>query len=144
MPRRTLADARRTLDDQRPYLTDYAAQQAEQHLQAVESEATAAADRYVTERVEEIRADYDVALRELTTARDRYDEVISEASHARIESPVYARQLQDVRRSHEAAEAALAKLDQRVDAVAAIEDAPLDWFTDLQQRMLHMRTEVPW
>ena len=144
MPRRSLLDARRTLDEQRPYLSDTTFRQYSEQLDKADEDARAAATRHVETKADDIRETYDQALRELTTARDAYDDLAAQAGQARIGSRDYATQLRAARARHEKAEAALQILEARVDALADVEEDPIAWHDSLAQRMPELRIEVPW
>ena len=144
MPRRSLLDARRTLDEQRPYISDSTLRRYSEHLDRHDEDARHAAERHVAGQADDIRDTFDTALRELTTARDAYDDLAAQAGQARIGSRDYAMQLRAARARHEKAEGALETLEARVDALAAVEEDPIAWHDGLAQRMPELRIEVPW
>lgn len=145
MARRTLADARRSLEGNvLPSASDYQAREYQQVLGAAEERAKARATEYLTEGEAEVRAVWDEALRELAAVRDAYDDLKSEGGLGRIPAAQYSAELNDLRQRQDRAEAALRDAETRVGAIEQIEEDPIAWYSDLQRRMPHLQEEVPW
>lgn len=145
MTRRTLGDARRTLEeDMLPGLSDYWGVQLKAQLTAAEARAKQHADSFVSDRQTEVLATRDAVLRELTDVRDGYDDLANQAAMGRITATDYSARLRTLRQRQAGAEDALGRAEESVEVVAAIEEDPLGWYDDVSRRMPSMLTDFAW
>lgn len=112
MPRRTLGDGRTALEERRSLgLPDAAYRKATEQLDAAEADARRAAEEHVARAVEELNVTYDTAARELTEARDAYDDLTARGATGRLTARAYADELHAARIRQERAEAALDRME---------------------------------
>jgi hypothetical protein len=144
MTRRTLAEASEELDRMQPMLSDYHSQK----LKAALSEAQAAAGQFVTEHVNEMERGAlelrTAALQELTTVRDAMDDLAPQFAAGRVSAEDGALAIAELHQRQEAAEAQLARVAEVAASMGNIEDDPLAWYSDVQERLPSMRWECPW
>jgi hypothetical protein len=144
MTRRTLAEASDELDRMLPLLNDYHAQK----LKAALAEAQAAAGQYVTEHVENMEREAleqrTAALQELTAVRDAMDDLAPQIHAGRISAKDGAVALAELHQRQQAAETQLARVAEVADSMGAIEDDPLAWYSEVQERLPSLRWDAPW
>ncbi len=141
MARRTIRDARESLDLMRPGLSDYQARQLAKVLDGFERQAIQATDEYAERKSQEANTLRTEALRELTLARDAYEEL---SRDDRATASDLSAQLADARRRQQAAEEALQRVSAMADEMESIESDPIAWYSAMQDRLPNMKVEVPW
>jgi predicted ATPase len=143
--KRTIADARQALEqDVAPGLNDHRMRELQAVVKAEEDKARARAASYVEQREGEVRAIRDEALRLLTEARDRMEELTSAARLGRVPAQEVAGQLQEARRQQQQAEAELARAEAIVARIESVEDDPVAFVDDLFRRNPQLMPEWPW
>jgi len=142
--KRTVAEAHRAFDDVLPRLSDYQANEGRQALQELDQHAANEADEFTKAREEEALALRDEALKALTEARDGFESLSAEGSEGRIAGTDYAARMHELKERQDTAEAKLARATEIADGIEGIEADPVAWFSELQKRMPHLRTMVPW
>lgn len=141
--KRTLVDARRAADAVLPQISDYQASLLREWLRGEEARAKQEATEFVMAREGEVLSMRDDALRELTTVRDAYTELAAEGGTGRISAHDYTERLNELKVRQAAADQHLAEATHIADRMEEIEDAPVEWFSGLQERMPHMMSETP-
>jgi chromosome segregation ATPase len=142
--RRTIADARQIYEEQLPHLSDYWAGRYRSLLEHREAQAAERAAGLAQQQAEAILAQRSEVLRQLTDARDGYDELATEVKEGRIPASDAARQLQELRTEQAEAEQQLSQLAAQAEALEAIEDDPVVWADEMALRTPRTMSDWPW
>jgi chromosome segregation ATPase len=145
MPKRTLGDARRVLEeDVIPRVSDHWAAEYRRVLGSGEADAKQRASRYVDDLAKEIDKLRDEALRDLSSCRDELEDLAREGKTGRLAADVFTDELHKLHRRQDQAEAMLTEAEKKLEQVESIEGAPLDWYDGLARRIPSMLKEFPW
>lgn len=144
MSQRTVAEARARLDQALPHLNEYWRGQYTSLLEESESRAKKQADETVAHREEEVLQLRDAALRELTAARDGFDDLARDGKSGRIPSTLYSTRIAELKAQQTAAEEQLGRADAIAESVERIEADPIAWFSEIQERTPRLKMEFPW
>jgi hypothetical protein len=145
MPKRTIQDARTALErDLAPTLNDHAMREHQAVLAQAEAVATGAADQRIAAQEQSVLAARDAALHALTDTRDAMDELRRHGATGRVAARDYQAQLASLRQQQASAEQTLAKAEEQVEVIAAIEADPVAWFDALCQRQPTLMRSFPW
>jgi hypothetical protein len=144
MTRRTVADARRLLNDALPHLNDYWKTRYTSLMGQKEARAKQEADETVARRADEALGLRDSALRTLTEVRDGLDELAKEGKTGRVASQEYLTRMEQLKSQQLAAEEQLDRADAIATDVERIEEDPIAWFSELQERTPRLMSDVPW
>jgi hypothetical protein len=143
--RRTIADARRTLEeDIAPGLNDGRLRQAQEVLAQAEAQARETARGYLDRQEAEVQEVRQTALRDLTEVRDAFDSLVAEGAEGRISAREYAERLDALGQRHARADDALAKAAEQVERFEGVEDDPVGFYDELASRFEHMKVDFPW
>ena len=104
MPKRTIADARRQLEDLALGLNPAQYQQAEGEINAASAQATELATRYVERQYADTVGSRDQVLADWCELRDNYRALANEVTAGRVSSPDAAKRLGDLQKRHRALE----------------------------------------
>ncbi len=144
MARRTIADARVALErDLAPTLNDFAMRE-QRVLAEAEAVATKAAEQRIAAEEQAVVAARDAALHALTDTRDAMDELRRTGATGRVSASDYQARLQALRQQQGAAEQHLAKAEEQVEAIAAIEADPVAYYDELCRRQPALLPHFPW
>ncbi len=145
MPRRLLRDARRALEeDVAPTTSDYWTREHTRHVEEAEARARQRAIAFLEEREREVREVRATVLRELTEVRDQLHDLASEGSLGRLSPVMYSERLDALRARQRKAEQRLAKAEESVERISALEADPIAWADDLASRFPHLKEDFPW
>src|SRR5262245_32632169 len=97
MTRRTVADARASLEQSLPHLTEYWKTRWTRLLEEKEGRAKNRAARRVEQGADEAMALRDAALRDLTEVRDGLDDLSREGKEGRITSQQYLSRMEELK-----------------------------------------------
>lgn len=145
MPRRTMADARRALEEEViPRVSDHWANEYRTFLESAESVARKQADEFFERREGEILGVREEALKSLTEVRDEYDALQSGIGTGLLPARDATLSLRSLRRRQEEAEALLGRAEHEVERLEELEsDGGIAWMDDVMQRSGQLR-EFPW
>jgi hypothetical protein len=135
MPKHLIADAKAMLEAELPTLNDYQANEFRKAIEEKEVEAKAHADAFVQQRVAALLADRTEALKQLTEARDAYDELASEAKEGRISTADASSRLNQLTQRQLQSEERLARIAKQAEILAAVEEDPVAWADEQARRV---------
>lgn len=144
MSRRTIGEARRELERQLPYLTDYQRSQAEEVLRAAEARAERIASGRIGALVQQVGRMRATSLEGLTTCRDEADSIRRDLDAGRLTPQQATVALGDVRERRQIAEGGLAKAAELVDSIAELEADPVAYFDRIGAATPRLREDFPW
>lgn len=144
--RRSLANARRELDEIKVTLSDAKLHMYQGMLRRMENEAQEHARRAVQASEERAKEHRDDASMELAAVRDELGDLSGDGASGRISSDDYAERLAHLRQRQSAAEDQLGEAERLADEVDAVLSDPIAWYDDLASRMpkSNMRRDFPW
>lgn len=143
--RRTLADARHVFETGiRPTANTFTEERGRAVLEAAEGRARAmAAERAETEATEIADAIRETQ-RTLTEVRDEFEALSAEGAKGRIDATTYTHRMREATDRERRANAALARLDERITQLERIETDPLAYVDSLARRIPTLRENYPW
>lgn len=127
MAKRTLADARQTLDDLAPALNPEMYRRHQQEIHQASAAALTLATRYVNERVTDTLADRQDVLGGWCGLRDAYTALAAEAADGRVTARDVNERLAQLRQQHRRLERHGSDLGRAVEVVEGIETDPEGW-----------------
>lgn len=142
--KRTIASARLALAEDFSRQPDWWQRKAQAALVEAEKAANEYATGFLDRMTPEIEGVVVEATQELTEVRDALDDLRREASDGRMPAPTYAQKLAELRDRQTRAEVALEDAEDRVEDLAKIEEAPIEWFDAQSERFTHLQRTFPW
>jgi hypothetical protein len=145
MPRRTLREARKVLDDDvARRVNDVQLRDLTAVMEEEEQKARATVGEMIVGESEAVNQMRSEALRALTEVRDKADALVAQAQEGRISAEEYAARLDDLAERQQQAESRLEEASTKVNYLERGEEDPIAFYSDLQQRIPTMRADLPW
>lgn len=144
MPRRTIAQARWTLENNVTGVPGQVTAAYRAALEAAEAKAREEADAAAADLERQALELRDGALRELTDVRDAYDELRTSTATGRVSASDHSRRLSELRQRQEQAETKLADALVQAERIEAIEADPVAYYDDFTSRHPQLLQDFPW
>lgn len=144
MAKRTIRDARSTLDDLRPTLNDHWLKQYEAEIAAASAKAVAGASAYADSRMQDAEGERQRVLADLCELRDGFDALTAHGETGRLAARDYAEAFATLQQSQRRLKSRLTELDSFAETLEAIEDDPEGWFDDtFHEKYAHIPQMLP-
>lgn len=134
MPQRPISEARQTLEDKLPQVSDYWANQYRQELEAAEGQARSRGEVHVEGRINNTREEQRQLTEEICAVRDELEDLSKRGSAGELSAEEYGDQMRRLTNRRDRLEARLSSIEARAERLSEIEEDPAEYIDGLYKK----------